>query len=143
MKGSRRRWESHGPEVGPDTSYRTGCQAPHGAEGPTHVAHERQRPAGEGLHIVVEWHLGEVHVALLPTGRRGRRSPPGHKGEVVDLPSHIEDGVTQRVVPGCAVGVRDNHLALGCVGAISSVEQCAARRHQPPCGGRVERQIGE
>ena len=37
---------------------------------------------------------------------------PGVGGEVVDLPADVQHGLAQRVVPGGAIGVRDDHLAL-------------------------------
>ena len=73
------------------------------------MPHERQRPTGEHLHLVVQRHLGQVHQSLLRPAVAGVHPlVPGVGGEVVDLASYVQDGVSQRVVLRGPVRVRDD-----------------------------------
>ncbi len=77
------------------------------------MAHKRQRPAGEDLHLVGQRNLRQIHESLrrvVVTRLYG--FIPGVGGEVVDLTSDMQDRFAQRMVLRGPVRVRDDDLAL-------------------------------
>src|SRR5664279_3874846 len=85
------------------------------------MPHERQRTAGEHLHVLGQRYLREVHQTL-PGALISRIDGlvPGVGSEVVDVPRHVQHGVPQRVVLRGPVPCATMTVRSGCVRAMCS-----------------------